>query len=83
MKPPFESAVLCEEELGGQAAGVIVLDAQIRSRARGVAYVAEMPGLLRRKSDITQEYRLVIVRLGESLKSCAHNDRAKRRVPLL
>ena len=42
-----------------------------------------MPGLLRRKSDITQEYRIVIVRLGELLKSCAHNDRAKRRVPLL
>ena len=33
----------------------------------------------RRKSDITQEYRIVIVRLGKSLQGCAHNDRAKGR----
>jgi hypothetical protein len=68
----FELAVLCEDP-----------GAQIRSRARGVAYAADMPGLLRRKSDITQEYRIMIVRLGESLKSCAHDDRAKRGAPLL
>ena len=37
----------------------------------------------RRKSDITQEYRIVIVRLGKSLQGCAHNDRAKGRAPLL
>jgi hypothetical protein len=56
---------------------------KIRSRASGAVIRGGNAGLLRRRSDITQEHRMVIVRHGKSFKGFAGNNRAKRRVSLL